>query len=55
LSTPTARRSALHDGPPRVDGLQAKAEAIRAAQVETQKEPDALMQSVLEKAFRGEL
>ena len=38
-----------------LDGLQAKAEAIRAAQVETQKELDALMPSVLAKAFGGEL
>lgn len=35
--------------------VQAKAEAIRTAQVETQKELDALMPSVLVKAFRGEL
>jgi len=28
-----------------VDNLQAKAEAVGAAQVETQEEPDALMQS----------
>ncbi len=38
-----------------LDGLQATAEAIRAAQAETQKELDALMPSVLAKAFRGEL
>jgi type I restriction enzyme S subunit len=36
-------------------GLQAKAEAIRATQAETQKELDALMPSVLARAFAGEL
>ncbi|MBN1887477.1 MAG: restriction endonuclease subunit S [Thermoflexales bacterium] len=38
-----------------LDGLQAKTEAIRAAQAETQKELDALMPSILSKAFAGEL
>jgi len=38
-----------------VDNLQSQADAIRAAQVETQKELDALMPSVLAKAFAGEL
>ena len=38
-----------------LDSLQAKAEAIRATQVETTKELDALMPSVLAKAFRGEI
>ena len=38
-----------------LDGLQAKAEAIRAAQTETQKELDALLPSVLAKAFAGKL
>jgi hypothetical protein len=37
-----------------VDNLQSQADAIRAAQVETQKELDALMPSVLAKAFTGE-
>ncbi len=37
------------------DSLQAQSDAIRAAQVETQKEFDALMPSVLAKAFAGEL
>ena len=38
-----------------LDTVQAKAEAIRAAQAETQKELDALMPSVLARAFAGEL
>ncbi len=38
-----------------LDSLQAKSEAIRAAQAETQKELDALMPSVLARAFAGEL
>ena len=36
-------------------GLQAKVDALRRLQVETQKELDALMPSVLAKAFAGEL
>ena len=44
------RRIAAH-----LDALQAKADAIRAAQLETQRELDALMPSVLDRAFRGEL
>ncbi len=55
IVNPPAIRAAPYDGPLRVDGLQAKAEAIRAAQVETQKELDALMPSVLARAFSGEL
>jgi type I restriction enzyme, S subunit len=38
-----------------LDALQAKADAIRAAQLATQKELDALLPSVLDRAFRGEL
>lgn len=37
-----------------LDGLQAKAEAIRAAQAETERELEALMPSVLARAMRGE-
>lgn len=44
------RRFATH-----LDGLQAKADAIRAAQAETQKELDTLLPAVLDRAFRGEL
>jgi type I restriction enzyme S subunit len=39
----------------RLDALQAKADAIRAAQLETQRELEALMPAVLNRAFRGEL
>jgi len=38
-----------------LDGMLDKAEAIRAGQAETEKELDALMPSMLAKAFRGEL
>lgn len=38
-----------------LDGLQAKADAIRATQAATQKELDALLPAVLDRAFRGEL
>jgi hypothetical protein len=48
--TPEQRRIASY-----LDCLLSKADAIRAAQVETQKELDALMPSVLAKAFAGEL
>lgn len=39
----------------KLDRLQAKAESIRTAQAETQKELDALLPAVLDRAFRGEL
>jgi type I restriction enzyme S subunit len=38
-----------------LDGLQAKVSALRALQSETQKELDALLPSILDKAFKGEL
>ena len=38
-----------------LDGLQAKVDELRRLQAETQKELDALMPSVLAKAFSGEL
>lgn len=38
-----------------LDGLQAKVDELRRLQAETQKELDALMPSILDKAFRGEL
>ena len=38
-----------------LDGLQAKVDDLRRLQAETQKELDALMPSVLAKAFAGEL
>ncbi len=38
-----------------LDSLEAKADAIRAAQLETQRELDALMPAVLDRAFRGKL
>ncbi len=38
-----------------LDALQKKVDALRALQEETQKELDALLPSVLDKAFRGEL
>ena len=38
-----------------LDGLQAKVNALRAAQAETDKELSALMPSILDKAFKGEL
>ena len=38
-----------------LDGLQAKVDALRRLQAETQKELDALMPSILAKAFAGEL
>ena len=38
-----------------LDALQEKVDALRALQEETQKELDALLPSVLDKAFRGEL
>jgi len=47
--------AAPHRCPLCVDDMQAKAEAIRAAQVETQKELGVLTPNVLAKAFRGEL
>jgi len=49
-----SRQSAL-TAPLRVDALQAKADAIRATQLETQRELDALMLAVLDRAVRGEL
>jgi hypothetical protein len=38
-----------------LDELQAKADALKAWQAETTVELDALMPSILDKAFRGEL
>lgn len=38
-----------------LDGLQGKVNALRGLQVKTQEELDALLPSVLDKAFRGEL
>ena len=38
-----------------LDGLQAEVDDLRRLQAETQKELDALMPSVLAKAFAGEL
>jgi type I restriction enzyme S subunit len=38
-----------------LDGLQAKLDALRCLQSETAAELDALMPSILDKAFRGEL
>jgi type I restriction enzyme S subunit len=38
-----------------LDGLQAQAVQLRAHQEETQKELSALMPSILDKAFKGEL
>ena len=49
------QKKAIHASGNRLGGLQAKAEAIRAAQAETQKELDALMPSALARAFAGEL
>ena len=38
-----------------LDGLQAKVDELRRLQAETQKELNALMPSILAKAFAGEL
>lgn len=38
-----------------LDGLQAQVSALRAAQAETERELSALMPSVLDRAFKGEL
>ena len=38
-----------------LDGLQAQVSALRAAQTATQKELDALMPSILDRAFKGDL
>ncbi|HAE58109.1 MAG TPA: hypothetical protein DCG54_01015 [Anaerolineae bacterium] len=38
-----------------LDGLQAQVSALRAAQAETERELSALMPSILDKAFKGEL
>jgi type I restriction enzyme S subunit len=38
-----------------LEALQTRADAIRAAQLETQRELEALMPAVLDRAFRGEL
>jgi len=38
-----------------LDGLQAQVSALRAAQAETGKELDAMMPSILDKAFKGDL
>ena len=38
-----------------LDGLQAKVDALKKLQAETAAELDALMPSILDKAFRGEL
>jgi type I restriction enzyme S subunit len=38
-----------------LDGLQAQVSALRAVQAETERELSALMPSVLDRAFKGEL
>jgi type I restriction enzyme S subunit len=38
-----------------LDGLQAKVDAVKKLQIETAAELDALLTSILEKAFKGEL
>jgi type I restriction enzyme S subunit len=38
-----------------LDSLQAKTDALKSLQRETSNELDALMSSILDKAFRGEL
>jgi type I restriction enzyme S subunit len=38
-----------------LDGLQAQVSQLRLRQAETHKELDALMPSILDKAFKGEL
>ena len=38
-----------------LDGLQAKVNALRELQSQTQEELDALLPSVLDRAFKGEL
>jgi hypothetical protein len=38
-----------------LDGLHAKVNALRAKQAETERELSALMPSVLDQAFKGEL
>jgi type I restriction enzyme S subunit len=38
-----------------LDGLQAQVSQLRLRQAETQKELDALMPSILDKALKGEL
>ena len=38
-----------------LDSLQAKVEALKALQAETQAKLDALLPAVLDKAFKGEL
>lgn len=38
-----------------LDGLQAKVNALRELQPQSQEELDALLPSVLDKAFKGEL
>ena len=38
-----------------LDGLQAKVDALKQLQSQTQMELDALLPSVLDKAFKGEL
>jgi type I restriction enzyme, S subunit len=40
---------------PYLDGLQVQVAQLRARQEETQKELEALMPSILDKAFKGEL
>jgi type I restriction enzyme, S subunit len=40
---------------PYLDGLQAQVSQLRTYLEETQKELDALMPSILDKAFKGEL
>ena len=38
-----------------LDGLQAKVERLKALQAETRAELDALLPSILDRAFKGEL
>jgi len=50
LSLPEQRRIIAY-----LDNLQAKVDALRRLQAETATELDALLPSVLDKAFKGEL
>ena len=50
LSQPEQRRIVAH-----LDSLQAKVDALKRLQAQTATELDALLPSILDKAFRGEL
>jgi hypothetical protein len=45
----------LHHGPLRVDGSHTKVDALKQLQAQAQVELNALLHSVLDKAFEGEL